>query len=107
MRRRRRQNRFLFAFWREKTVSRKDAKAQRELQRIFKRNYLTMKKTIQKTIAAALFLSFFLLSGERVSVSGQTRKTQPKSAAAAADFYNIKTYGARGNGTTRDTSAIN
>ncbi|HEY0462065.1 MAG TPA: glycoside hydrolase family 28 protein [Pyrinomonadaceae bacterium] len=66
-----------------------------------------MKKTIQKIIASELLLIFILLVSAPVSVSAQTRKVKPRAVSAANNFYNVRNFGARGDGKTLDTGAIN
>src|SRR5215204_4816054 len=64
-----------------------------------------MNKTINKIIAPAFLLIFISLMNAPVSVSGQLRKNQ--SQTVSATFYNIRNFGARGDGRTLDTNAIN
>src|SRR5215204_1741073 len=66
-----------------------------------------MKKTIQKIIASVLSLLFISLLSAPVSVVGQTRKNQSRAVSATGNFYNIRTFGAKGDGRTLDTNAIN
>ena len=66
-----------------------------------------MTKTIQKTIASGLLLIFISLVSAPFPVDGQTRKNRSSNISAANNFYNIRNFGARGDGKTLDTNAIN
>jgi len=63
-----------------------------------KNNFMT--KIFQIAFGFSLVISLIALSEMTKPVSAQNRQ-------AAQNFYNIKTYGARGDGKTLDTSAIN
>jgi len=59
-----------------------------------------MTKIFQIAFVFSLAISFIALSEMTKPVSAQNRQT-------AQNFYNIRTYGARGDGKTLDTNAIN
>ena len=59
-----------------------------------------MTKIFRIVFVLSLLISFITLPEMTKPVSAQTRQT-------AQNFYNIKNYGARGDGKTLDTSAIN
>jgi polygalacturonase len=59
-----------------------------------------MTKIFQTVFVVSLLISLTALPEMTKPISAQTRQT-------AQNFYNIKTYGARGDGKTLDTNAIN
>lgn len=64
-----------------------------------------MNKTIRKIIAVSLF-SIFIFAQTPVAVFAQkTKRATPRAGANV--FYNVVDYGARGDGATLDTNAIN
>jgi polygalacturonase len=63
-------------------------------------------KTIQNIVALVLVEIFLITSGANFT-SAQKKSKQPAPVAAASFYYNIRNFGARGDGKTLDTNAIN
>lgn len=61
----------------------------------------------QKIIALSVIISIFLMIEQPDAVSGQNRNRRTSQRSDTNAFYNVKNYGAKGEGKTLDTPAIN